>query len=67
MQVSLGVRSVRNICETREEKKLLRSYCEQLIKQYKNEGWKKVKKDEITEYVIAAERASLKRASEAAA
>jgi hypothetical protein len=34
MQVSLGVRSVRNICETRGKKKL-RSYCEQLIKQYK--------------------------------
>ena len=36
-----------------EKNKLLRSYYEQLITQYKNEGCKKVKKDEITEYVIS--------------
>jgi hypothetical protein len=36
-----------------EKNKLLWSYYKQLITQYKNEGWKKVKKDEITEYVIS--------------
>jgi hypothetical protein len=29
------------------------SYYEHLITQYENKGWKKVKKDEITEYVIS--------------